>query len=69
MNWKLTFSCGFIYSSLAVLFGWLIHKLSGIQWIEGVVLVIVLDVAIRTILNIAARRYLKSVERKYNSKP
>lgn len=53
-----TFVSGFIYATCVVIFGWLIHKLSGIDWSRAMLLVIVLDVLIRGILNVIARRYL-----------
>jgi hypothetical protein len=54
----LGFARGFIFASCAVIFGWLIHQLSGIEWWKGILLVVVLDVSIRAILKVIARRYL-----------
>jgi hypothetical protein len=52
------FARGFIYGSCAVIFGWLIHQLSGIEWWKGIVSVVVVDVSIRAILHMIARKYL-----------
>jgi hypothetical protein len=56
--YTIVFARGFIYGSCAVIFGWLIHQLSGIKWWKGIVLVMVIDLLIRAILNAVARKYL-----------
>lgn len=56
---RLTFAGGFIYGCCVVIFGWLIHKLFGMLWWQASALVIVLDIIIRLVLTVIAKRYLK----------